>query len=120
MRLLVTGGRHYNDSCWMFEALDVVNARLGPIEVLIHGAAEGADQLASMWAMQRGVKVMAYPAQWAKYGPSAGPQRNAQMLDVGRPDYVLAVPGGRGTADMVRKAKAARVKVITPETIQAS
>jgi UDP-N-acetylmuramoylalanine-D-glutamate ligase len=34
------------------------------------------------------------------------------MLDVGKPDLVVAFPGGRGTADMVRRAKEAGVEVI--------
>lgn len=40
-----------------------------------------------------------------KYGKSAGPIRNQTMLDDGKPDLVLAFPGGRGTADMVAKAE---------------
>lgn len=43
---------------------------------------------------------------------SAGPKRNQRMLDKGKPDLVLAFPGGDGTADMVRKAKSAGVPII--------
>ena len=42
----------------------------------------------------------------------AGPERNARMLAEGRPDLVVAFPGGTGTADMVRRAKAAGVRVV--------
>ena len=51
-------------------------------------------------------------ADWKKYGKSAGCRRNALMLRDGCPDFVVAFPGGRGTADMVKKAKAAGVRVI--------
>lgn len=34
------------------------------------------------------------------------------MIDEGKPDLVVAFPGGRGTADMVNKALAAGIKVI--------
>ena len=37
---------------------------------------------------------------------------NQQMLDIGKPDLVLAFPGGSGTADMVAKARAAGVGVL--------
>lgn len=86
--------------------------------VVIHGGARGADSLAGEVATKAGVPVEVYPAQWEKHGRRAGPIRNQQMLDEGRPDVVLAMPGGVGTADMVRRAKAAglRVVVIT-ETI---
>lgn len=47
----------------------------------------------------------------ATNGKAAGPIRNQRMLDEGKPDLVVAFPGGRGTADMVRRAKAAGVPV---------
>jgi hypothetical protein len=53
-----------------------------------------------------------YPADWAKHGRAASPIRNQQMLDEGRPNLVVAFPGGRGTADMVRRARSAGVEVI--------
>jgi hypothetical protein len=52
-------------------------------------------------------------AEWKKYGPAAGPIRNQRMLDWG-PDLVVAFSGGKGTADMVRRARAAGVEVIEP------
>ena len=37
-------------------------------------------------------------------GYRAGPIRNQEMLDKGKPDLVIAFPGGKGTADMVGRA----------------
>jgi hypothetical protein len=37
-------------------------------------------------------------------GRAAGPRRNQRMLEDFRPDLVVAFPGGRGTAYMVRRA----------------
>jgi hypothetical protein len=34
------------------------------------------------------------------------------MLDQGKPEVVVAFPGGRGTADMVRRAKLAKILVV--------
>lgn len=34
------------------------------------------------------------------------------MLTDGQPDLVVAFPGGRGTADMVRRARAAGVETV--------
>ena len=90
----------------MFEAL-----RLLRPSVVIHGGARGADISADVCALAFGIDVEVYPADWAKHGKAAGPIRNAQMLREGRPDAVLAFPGGRGTADMVRRAKRAGVPV---------
>ncbi len=110
-RVLVCGGRDYADRDAMWSFLDLGH-RAGAIEVLIHGGARGADRLAGEWAKQRGVVVLVYPANWKIYGPSAGPLRNQRMLDLGRPDVVVAFPGGDGTADMVRRAVRAGVRVV--------
>jgi predicted Rossmann-fold nucleotide-binding protein len=86
-------------------------------DVLIHGAASGADKVAAAWAKSEGIECLPFPADWYPNGRqggldrSAGPRRNQQMLDEGRPDFVIAFPGGSGTADMVRRAEAALIPV---------
>lgn len=75
----------------------------------------GADGLADRAARVLGCDIDVYPADWPRYGKAAGPMRNQQMVDEGKPDVVLAFPGGRGTADMVRRAKAAGVRVVEVE-----
>lgn len=55
---------------------------------------------------------MEFPAKWKMYGRSAGAIRNAVMLSEFQPDIVVAFPGGRGTAHMVRIARAAGIDVI--------
>ncbi len=82
-----------------------------PITHLIHGAAPGADTLAAGWAFDMGITVVACHADWTKHGRAAGPIRNGEMLKR-EPDLVVAFPGGRGTANMVRQAKAAGVRVV--------
>lgn len=82
--------------------------------VVIHGAAPGADSLAARWAEAAGVQCEAFPVskvEWSVIGPAAGPMRNQRMLDLGKPEMVLAFPGNRGTADMIRRAVSAGVPV---------
>lgn len=110
MRLLVCGGRDYSDKAALFATLDAYHA-VKPIEIVIHGAARGADMLAQDWADARGVCCLQYAAKWDRDGRTAGPIRNRLMLTDGKPDFVMAFPGGRGTADMVKQAKAADVAV---------
>jgi hypothetical protein len=50
-------------------------------------------------------------ADWNTHGRAAGPIRNQRMLDEVKPELVVAFPGGRGTADMVRRAREAGVNV---------
>ncbi len=113
MRVLVCGGRDYDDHERVYAVLDFIAAEaedsLDPVDTVIQGAASGADHLASCWATARKVKVEGYRADWHNLGAAAGPIRNQKMLAEGRPDLVVAFPGGRGTADMVRRAKAAGI-----------
>jgi len=107
---LVCGGRDYGDQAMLFGVLDM-EAEQRPIHAIIQGGADGADRLARMWCQSRNVRYDSYPADWRAHGKAAGPIRNQQMIDEGRPTKVFAFPGGRGTADMVRRAKAAGLPV---------
>ena len=100
MRVLVCGGRNYRDRDRVFQVLDSIEP-----SVVIHGGARGADQLAGAWAKERQVSCKTYPAQWDRYGKSAGFRRNEQMLNEGNPDLIIAFPGGNGTAHMMRIAR---------------
>lgn len=111
MRLLVCGGRDYDDGVTIFGVLDHLHAQL-PAALIIHGAARGADTWAKSWARTRGVPHLPFPADWDQEGRAAGVLRNQRMLEEGKPDQVLAFPGGVGTADMVRRARAAGVPVV--------
>lgn len=107
MTLLVCGGRSFRNAAWLRAALDALQP-----DRLMEGGGSGADALARGWARDHGVPTITYFAAWDRYGRSAGPRRNQQMLDEGKPDLVLACPGGKGTADMVTRAQAAGVQVL--------
>lgn len=109
MRVLVCGGRDYRNVSAVRHSLDVLHAKRG-ITLIIEGGATGADQLAREWAQRRGIPGLTFEADWS-IGKRAGPQRNQRMVDEGKPDGVVAFPGGRGTADMIRRAEAAGLKV---------
>jgi hypothetical protein len=114
MKVIVCGGRDYRNMERMLSILDAQHA-VHPIAMLIEGGAHGADELAHYWAMNRCIDCLTVPANWSKNGRGAGPIRNARMLDY-KPDLVIAFPGGRGTANMIKQAKAAGVRVIEIES----
>lgn len=109
-RVLVCGGRHYSDVVRLYAELDRINEVEG-IAVIIEGSSSGADSLAAAWAGARHVPLKHFSPDWATYGRAAGPIRNAAMLREGRPDLVVAFPGGRGTADMTRQAQQAGIEL---------
>jgi hypothetical protein len=105
LRIVVTGGRDFDDYAKVSGALGVFS---GSIE-LAHGCARGADSLCERYARSRGWTVRRFPADWNRLGKRAGVVRNQQMIDEFRPDVAVAFPGGRGTADMVRRLKVAEI-----------
>ena len=108
-RVLVTGGRDFDDSAYVFEKLDMYALLFG-ISILYQGGARGADLAAYHWALSRGVAEKTVEAEWDRYGPAAGRIRNQKMLSEFKPDCVIAFPGGPGTRDMVGRARAAQLR----------
>lgn len=119
----VTGGRTFSD--WNLVAV-VISAL--PDGVLVHGAASGADDLCAKWWTRMLDRIdEPHPADWGRecdarcthpkreddrgnYCPAAGPLRNQEMVDSGL-DLLIVFPGGRGTADMVRRARAQDIEI---------
>ena len=103
--------------------MDIIERELRKLPsdtLIIHGAARGADTLGKFVAEKIGLKVIndgkGFPADWNRYGKGAGPVRNQQMIDEGKPDLVLAfhenINESRGTKDMVARARGIGLKVI--------
>ena len=114
MKVLICGGRDYKDWEKFQKTMNTLFSTLSELEPteIAHGDARGADGLADDYAWLKGIPCKKFPADWKRHGKAAGIIRNAQMLKEFQPDVVIAFPGGRGTGDMVQRAKAAGVKVI--------
>lgn len=110
-RVLVCGGRSFNDAKRLFAVLDSYDHDLD-FSMVIEGAADGADTLARTWAEAKQIPVRSFRADWKRHGKAAGPIRNERMLREGRPDLVIAFPGGAGTANMIGLARIAGVETI--------
>ncbi len=120
MRVLICGSRDYDNQAWIAVRLLSLNKR--GYDTLIEGEAKGADTLAKKAAKVLGMWVMAFPAEWDKYGKAAGLIRNKQMLKEGCPNLVMAFytdySKSRGTRDMVRQAKKSLIPCIEYEGIE--
>ncbi len=111
MRVLVCGGRDFSDRDVVFGTLHDLAEQHGWLTI-IEGGATGADSLAREWAKLCHHGVVTFRADWHSHGKAAGPIRNQLMIDGGKPDIVVAFPGGKGTADMVKRARAAQMQII--------
>lgn len=120
--LLITGGRDFTDVALFFRTLDELYEVHGFGTIIHGGCPTGADAMVAQWVTRSigtrighrpfgPIIVRVYPADWAKHGKAAGPIRNQELVDA-RPNICAAFPGHRGTADCVRRAKAAGVHVL--------
>lgn len=130
-RLIAAGSRLYQPLTLVAERLDKALADLPDGETLtvVHGGARGVDRAASQWCSwqgSRGAPVVeeVHRADWSTHQIIAGPLRNDAMVALGA-DLVLAFPApcvsercrrrdahdSHGTADCMRKARAAGIPV---------
>lgn len=100
VRLVIYGGRDYND--WpRFEASVrrfIMTVLAGFTVTIIEGEARGVDTMARRYAELHGHEYLPFPANWLKYGNSAGYVRNGEMMGIAH--YALGFHDGssRGTA----------------------
>ena len=115
---IICGGRNFSDRAMFDSAMnDLIRLKGCPARI-IHGDARGADNMADDWASHKAIDAIRSPAAWHRHGNAAGPIRNQEMLDKFKPQLVVAFPGGKGTADMVSRARAANVDVVEIEELE--
>jgi hypothetical protein len=108
MRVIVAGSRDITDSNFVFKKLDhllsIYKRKENSIEI-VSGKARGVDTLGEEWAISRNQKISSYPADWDKYGKSAGYIRNEEMAKYAT--HLIAFWDGRskGTKHMIDLAK---------------
>jgi hypothetical protein len=111
-RVLVTGSRTWGGITAIHAALAATHAH-HPDMVLVSGACkQGADAIAERWAALHAVPVERHPAEWRRYGKSAGFRRNTAMVQT-HPDEVVAFirDSSRGASHCARIAEAAGIPV---------
>jgi len=78
MKTIIAGSRDIIDYDFV---KDVINSCPWEITEVVSGGATGVDTLGEKWAGEKGIAVRKFPAEWDKWGRSAGPLRNTQMAD---------------------------------------
>ena len=87
-----------------------------PITEIVSGTARGADRLGEQYANANSLPLKKMPAEWDKYGKSAGYKRNEQMAEYS--DCLIAFWDGqsRGTKHMIDIARRLDLEVIVIKT----
>jgi len=108
MRVIIAGSRGIEDYA---KVRDAVRRSGFPISRVLSGMAKGVDTLALRYATENALPCDRFPAEWSKWGRSAGYKRNFQIAQ--NPDALIAVWDGqsRGTRHMIQVAKARGLQV---------
>lgn len=119
MKALIAGSRKILD----YDIVDEAIRQSGfDITLVISGAASGVDQLGEEWARKHNVPISSHPANWARFGRSAGFKRNIEMLD--EAEVVIAIWDGKskGTKHTITEAEKRKlptfVKIATATKLQ--
>jgi len=102
MKIAVVGSRTFTNQEFAFSTLDKYIGRDRGHSV-VSGGARGVDTLAEKWAKNRGIPVQVIPAEWERYGRSAGFRRNGEIVN--RCDGMVAFWDGQVTVPKIRSEK---------------
>jgi hypothetical protein len=108
MKVIIAGSRGIHDYA---NVCDAVRRSGFAISRVVSGMAAGIDTLAVRYASEHGLPCDRFPADWKKWGRSAGYRRNARMAE--HADALIAVWDGRspGTRHMIAVAKALGLRI---------
>lgn len=128
MQLIVAGGRDFTDYNLVKKTLDKLLLKISvPIRIVSGRCSDekkgiltftaddgtkvyGADGLGERYAKENDIPVLSVPANWKKYGRSAGPKRNRQMAALGTHALIFWDEKSRGSYDMITAAKEYKLK----------
>lgn len=112
MKIAIVGSRDYPRPQQVVRYIE----QLPYTDVIISGGARGVDRIAEHVARERGMQTIIYPADWEKYGKSAGMIRNREIIEAA--DKVVCFWDGvsRGTNHSINLAKKLRkpLEIIFP------
>ena len=114
--VIIAGSRDFSD----YELLTIVCDHMLSEKiktnniVIISGGARGADSLGERYAKERGFELEIHPADWDRYGKSAGYRRNKEMAESADACICFWDGESRGTKHMIDIAtdKGLKLKVV--------
>lgn len=79
LRVLIAGGRTFSEySIFDLFVTDILNKYDYDNIEIVSGHCDGVDKMGEDYALANNINVKVFPAEWKKYGKSAGPIRNKQ------------------------------------------
>lgn len=113
-RVIICGSREFDNKGLCFAKLDEILSKYENVEI-ISGQSKGADLFGEEYAQLHSLKMTIFPANWKRYGKTAGPIRNKAMLmyALEAETIVIAFWNGssRGTKNMIEQAEKQNVRI---------
>lgn len=103
-KLIIAGGRDFNDYDLLKSKLDRLLQNKTDVEI-VSGKARGADSLGERYAREMGYPIKEFPANWNKYGKSAGYIRNKEMAEYADGCVCFWDGDSKGTKHMIDLAE---------------
>jgi hypothetical protein len=110
MKLIVAGSREFGNYQLLTKHLDEINSKYGITEI-VSGTAKGADSLGELYAKIHNIPIKRFPADWNKYGRSAGYIRNKDMAHYADACICFWVNKSKGTGHMINLAKEYKIRL---------
>ena len=104
MRVIIAGGRDFNNYPLLFEKCNNILISQTNIEI-VSGCAKGADVLGEKYAKEHNYPIKQFPANWDKFGKSAGYKRNEEMANYANALIAFWDKRSIGTKHMIDLAK---------------
>jgi len=115
MKTIIAGSRTINSYRLVKEAIRDSGFEITEV---VSGHAKGADAWGELYAQQNNIDLVMFPANWNKYGKSAGAIRNQKMADYA--EALIAIWDGKskGTQRMIEIAKEKSLQVFVYKVIE--
>ena len=111
-KVIIAGSRTLQKLNMVEVGMSKIGFPTSKISYVISGNASGVDRLGEAWAKRHAIKIKKYPANWEKFGRSAGYKRNELMSRIA--DVLVAFWDGKskGTEHMIKIAREKKLSVI--------
>jgi hypothetical protein len=78
---------------------------IGQPDIIVSGGASGVDTMAEKYALDNEYDLLVFKPDWNKYGKTAGPLRNTQIVEYATHVIAFVSEKSVGTYDTINKAK---------------
>lgn len=110
MKVIIAGGRDFNDYDLLCRKADYYLSRQSEVEI-VSGTAKGADKLGERYAEERGYPIKRFPADWGTWGNGAGYRRNVEMGNYADALIAFWNEQSKGTKHMIDIAELYKLKI---------